>query len=106
MRMPRMTTRRWMAAVLAVAIALTIGIKLGRRRREYLRRAAWHAELGRYGGDIFGDGVVLRSRPRTRPRIMTSLKRIEHHQRLAEKYRDASVRPWLPVEPDPPEPDL
>ena len=63
MRLPRMTTRRWMIAVLAVALALAIRIELGRRRGEYLRLAAYHAELGRYGGDVFGDGVVLRFRP-------------------------------------------
>ena len=28
----------------------------------------------------------------------------DYHGRLEEKYATAASRPWLPVEPDPPEP--
>jgi hypothetical protein len=29
----------------------------------------------------------------------------EYHRTLSEKYRSAAERPWLPVTPDPPEPE-
>jgi hypothetical protein len=31
--------------------------------------------------------------------------RADHHAAMAEKYRQAARQPWLPVVPDPPEPD-
>jgi hypothetical protein len=99
-----MTTRRWMIAVLAVAGVLAIGIELGRRRGEHLGLVAYHAELGRYDGYVFGDGVVPRSDPRTRERVITSLAKIDHHEQMAEKCRYAARYPWLLIEPDSPEP--
>jgi hypothetical protein len=33
-----------------------------------------------------------------------SSARIEWHNRLGEKYRRAAGRPWMAVEPDPPQP--
>jgi hypothetical protein len=41
-----------------------------------------------------------------RGRIMRSdeVRASDWHRRLAEKYRHAAARPWLPVEPDPPLP--
>ncbi len=104
MRLPRMTTRRWMLAVAAVAILLGLVVETARRRREYLHRAAHHQELSLRNGSIFGEGVMIRYNPTTRKSDMTSLRKIEHHERLAEKYRQAARFPWLPVEPDPPEP--
>ncbi len=86
------------------AVLMAVGVELGRRRNEYLRRAAYHAYLGRYGGEVFGGGVVLRSEPKTRKPVITSLAKIEHHARLAEKYQYAAAHPWLPVAADPPEP--
>jgi hypothetical protein len=32
------------------------------------------------------------------------VKKSAWHAALAEKYRHAALYPWLPVEPDPPEP--
>jgi hypothetical protein len=104
MRPPRMTTRRWMIAVALVAVPLAVATELGRRRSEDLRRAAYHAYQGRYGGSVFGDGVVLRFAPKAGKPDITSVAKIEHHARLAEKYQYAARYPWLPVEPDPPEP--
>ena len=41
-------------------------------------------------------------------RVMTSaeVRASAWHQKLAAKYREAALRPWLPVEPDPPMPEL
>jgi hypothetical protein len=33
------------------------------------------------------------------------VKKSAWHAALAEKYRHATLYPWLPVEPDPPEPE-
>jgi hypothetical protein len=33
------------------------------------------------------------------------MDRSDHHAAMAEKYRQAARQPWLPVAPDPPEPD-
>jgi hypothetical protein len=32
-------------------------------------------------------------------------KRLDYKKAMANKYENAALRPWLPVEPDPPEPD-
>jgi hypothetical protein len=85
-----MTTRRWMIATAIVAVSLADVTEMTRRRVEYLRRAADHADRGRYSGDVFGHGVVLRADPKTGKRIITSLAKIEHHARLAEKYQRAA----------------
>ncbi len=45
--------------VALAVVLLAIGVELGRRRSEFLRLAAYHAHEGRYGGQVFGDGVVF-----------------------------------------------
>ena len=48
MRLPRMTTRRWMVVVLVVGLtsgAVVVGIRLKRRQSELLAGAEFHAEL-------------------------------------------------------------
>ncbi|MHB1557700.1 MAG: hypothetical protein ACYC61_09490 [Isosphaeraceae bacterium] len=97
-----MTTRRWMIAVAAVALLLGLVAETARRRSHYLRLAAHHQELSRRNGSIFGGGVMIRSNPMTRKSDMTSLPKIEHHERLAEKYRLAACFPWRTLEPAPP----
>jgi hypothetical protein len=41
---------------------------------------------------VYGDGTI------------TSVARLQRHRYLSETYRKAAAQPWLPVEPDPPEP--
>ena len=104
MRLPRFHLWTLLLIVALSALLLAVGAELGRRRSEYLRRAAYHAREGQYGGSVFGDGVVLRDNPKGGKPVMTSLTKIEHHARLAEKYQYAAAHPWLPVAADPPEP--
>jgi hypothetical protein len=40
-----------------------------------------------------------------RERAAADAQRGAHHAALARKYRYAASHPWLPVEPDPPEPE-
>jgi hypothetical protein len=51
MRVPRMTTRRWMIAAMAIALALGCyreAIRLKQKRTVCLMRATWHAEDAAY----------------------------------------------------------
>jgi hypothetical protein len=89
MRLPRMTTRRWMVAIAVVAVGLA---DVGRRRHlALLQRAAYHEEIER---------LVTN----TAPQVPANAAIRDLHARLKEKYWRAARYPWLPVRPDPPEP--
>ncbi len=92
MRLPRTTTRRWMIAVAAVALLCL----LEHRRRSFESLAAYHESESRkmIAWSINPPGDVLRYAERV----------FEWHAALARKYRHAARYPWLPFEPDPPEP--
>ena len=94
MRLPRMTTRRWMVAVAVVGIALAVTFE----RRDRFRKIAVHhrAEFMKlipkmnkisYQGD---DPLMLL---------------MEWHESMRLKYERAALRPWFPVRPDPPMPE-
>jgi hypothetical protein len=93
MRVPRMTTRRWMiaAAVVAVMLAPDIAAALFRRHLALRQRAAYHEEIEK----LAKAAAQVRANAAIRDR----------HARLKEKYWRAARYPWLPVEPDPPEPE-
>jgi hypothetical protein len=114
MRLPRMTTRRWMALVAVVGVILT-GIHLRRLRSEYLvlsaycaakeeisrAHAGWnHASIHRLAISA-NSGEQLRV---ARKSWATEERRVEYFAGLKAKYARAAERPWLPVPPDPPEP--
>ncbi len=121
MRLPQMTTRRWMVAV-AVAGLILGGIaghdRLKRRRvlflnlarTHFLREVACHQEANLYhaleedlgGGTAYED--VYRRDYRKR-RKENAIQRTRYHRAMAGKYRRAAESPWLSVEPDTPEPD-
>jgi hypothetical protein len=92
-----MTTRRWMIAVAVVAVASAIGLGLRRRSARFDRLADHHFALAGpsyprpTGWELSG------------PAIFTPLG--SWHFALARKYHRAARRPWLPVPPDPPEPE-
>jgi hypothetical protein len=108
MRLPRMTTRRWMALVAVVALAAG-GIEW--RRRQFLSLSKYHDSKI----------VVLRLPPDFEISNLTWLERDDGdgrvtrlnrqgialdiwHNKLRIKYQRAARYPWLPVAPDPPEP--
>jgi hypothetical protein len=112
MRLPRMTTRRWMIAVAAVAVMFAAA--------SFFRRHLSLRERGDYHAKREGD---LASRARGLGQIaLDAAERIPEtaaywrahaaceaeigawHARLKEKYRHAARYPWLAIEPDPPEP--
>ena len=108
MRLPRMTTRRWMVAVLIIGLLMggvVGGYRLRRRYDNFVfciqshgvvlsfcrekHDPFWREIVGRYHGPI-SEAELLRE--------------IEYHEAMYRKYRHAALYPWLPVEPDPPEP--
>jgi hypothetical protein len=101
-----MTTRRWIIAVAVVGVALG-GFHLWRLSREYQRRAEQYAGHFIWEGDGNAD---LEARQRMSPAQWDAyiLGRCEEILRwraqMEAKYRRAARYPWLPVEPDPPEP--
>jgi hypothetical protein len=102
MRLPRMTTRRWMLVV-AVA-AVTFGaIAIERRRVRFGEIADYHA--GRVRRLRSRHNMIRRPDGSYVPRGVPSPRLVNFHTRMANKYRLAASRPRLPVEPDPPEPE-
>ena len=106
MRLPRMTTRRWMLAILALSIPISatrtwINLKDRSERAQYHRRAIT-AGLGGGCNDCF------RSLPRDPVFLVIFYWKSEPkklwHARMARKYELAALRPWLPVGPDTPSP--
>jgi hypothetical protein len=102
--LPRMTTRRWMIAVAAVGVA-TWGTMMGLRANR-LRRMATHAAIvvQWLRRDDAAD-IALRSRDD--PYLLMpdgNRKMIVFWEARENKYSYAARYPWLPVEPDPPEP--
>jgi hypothetical protein len=91
MRWPRVrfTVRRMMVAIAVVAIYLGWSRWMERRSERF--RALWVEHVNKIG-------VI--SSPRPSPHEVQGY----YHLKMCEKYRAAMNRPWLPVEPDPPEP--
>ena len=92
---PRLTVRGMMVAVAVVAVALSL-IVLKRRSDGYRSLAGYHAAraMAESGTGPAESGFA---------RIWT--QQGEWHKRMREKYERAASRPWMPVEPDPPEPN-
>jgi hypothetical protein len=92
MRLPRVrfTVRRMMVAVAVLSLLIGWGIESGRREGRFrtAARVHWLASFGRAPD---GPGQVTEAG-------------LRWHDRMAEKYDRAARYPWLPVEPDPPEP--
>ncbi len=94
MRLPLMTTRRWIVAV-AVFALLFAASGLG-RSLHYQRIANVH--FGMY------EQLYAPDMHDPRPWAIRMQRRATYHLGLYIKYREAARFPWLPVEPDPPEP--
>lgn len=112
MRFPRMTTRRWLVVVAMIAIPLGL---CEERRSRFLATAAWHdRQAAEFQIDVYWvdhskrDGWFMCCREQREFGYDEGLRRIalhEWHQNGAEKYRAAALHPWLPIAPDPPEPE-
>jgi hypothetical protein len=109
-----MTTRRWMVAVGAIGLMIGGGFLLKQRRDYFVSLAQSHQKEV---DSSTARGVALKTRfgrtsGMTTEEIMhlhrdydRMMDRADHHASLARKYEHAALYPWLPVEPDPPEPE-
>jgi hypothetical protein len=104
MRVPRLRfTMRWM--MIAVAV---IGVVLGiiRRGTTFSETSSrYFLESLEYVDDRFLPGTKYYVGPPTTPEDILSRRRFFYFQELSAKYAEASRYPWLPVAPDPPEPN-
>jgi hypothetical protein len=105
-----MTTRRWMAVVAALALVLGAIAGMWRRARRFERLATSHALDAVTYADAAWDCVRFNLNrdgdvdSATRGMADRYWELYVYHGLLEEKYDRAASRPWLPVEPDPPEP--
>jgi hypothetical protein len=109
-----MTMRRWMIAVAAMGLMIGGGVVLKQRRDYFLSLARSHqkevasstargnALKSRFGGTA---GMTVEEITRLHDDYDRMMDRADHHASLARKYEEAARYPWLPVEPDPPEPE-
>jgi hypothetical protein len=113
MRLPRMTTRRWMVAVAGVGLVFGVGRLLVLRQR-YLGEAAQHAGFRAYLLRTPENIAYWESRwtsqregrPAScpwpaKPPFVPAIA--DYHEAMRLKYEHAARYPWLSVEPDPPE---
>jgi hypothetical protein len=91
LRLPRFTVRRLMIAVAIAALALGLVQSMGRRSAAFRLKAREHEGTFK---TLIGPNTTFPVSPAT-----------AHHRLMAEKYRLAARHPWLPVCPDPPEPE-
>jgi hypothetical protein len=94
----RFTVRRTMIAVAVVALG-GWGVRLAQWRAYCLTRAEVDASRAE---DYAMRTACLRDEY-NRPGMYQRLH--DHWAALARKYRGAAARPWLPVAPDPPQPE-
>jgi hypothetical protein len=102
MRLPRVrvTIRRVMVAIAVMAVVFGVWV----RRKQFLDRARYYADASLSpisdppppGDDALQEWESEQARQR---------ERVEHFERLGLKYERAARYPWLPVAPDPPEPE-
>ncbi len=125
MRRPRMTISRWMTAVAIVAIALGVD-RMVRRAGRMRTRAAFHGREERQATEALSRPGAIRGvaadlvHHRHRwdlggarfeetnelfdEMFASEQRRADYHGAMRRKYERAARYPWLPVEPDPPEP--
>lgn len=102
---PRFTLRRLMAVVAIVAVLLRGGLagaKMIRLSREYRARAAGFAVATPPSCVRWGSAY---GSPRWARWMRLQQRRREYREQIIAKYERAARYPWLPVEPDPPEPE-
>jgi hypothetical protein len=91
MRLPRVrfTVRRLMVIVAIVGMAIGLSRWLWLRSLAFDRLAGFHSIRSNYGNPLDANVQM----------------KLTYHNALWNKYRRAARHPWLPIEPDPPEPE-
>ncbi len=88
LRRPRMTVRFLLVLVALAALLIDAGL-IAWRAVTYHDRATEHARYLNSGRSFIYDSGNLR----------------DWHEQMLRKYQMAASRPWLPVVPDPPQPE-
>jgi hypothetical protein len=104
MRLPRtrFTIRRMMVVVAVFALLLG-AVAIVRRQAHLQRLADYHAKMAWQLQS--SHGTVIRPNGAFVHVPLTPQRLADYHEDLARKYERAARYPWLPVEPDPPEPE-
>jgi hypothetical protein len=92
-----MTTRRWMIVVALVGLACATTLLILERRKRFARIAWEHFHalpVASYVDIVTGD----------ERRLLWNKRVMAWHAELSKKYQYAARYPWLPVDPDLPEP--
>ena len=116
MRLPRMTVRRWMAAVAVVGLLLAVG-RLLKRRAFYLGQVTVNASMealcridrngkldyGPYKNPyLLGNRDLFNGDETLKPEYVEMVaEQHAYFDGLVRKYRYAASHPWVSVEPDP-----
>ena len=100
---PRLTVRCLMIVVAVVAVIMGAGVGLKRRRDRFLALANEHWNRSFFGVSCVAD--TAEGRELMRQIFDQKTPSMRFHSEMMEKYRGAAKRPWLPVLPDPPEPE-
>src|SRR5262245_55961526 len=105
MRVPRMTTRRWMVAVVISAALLGFFVEVNRELKlasQYRLKASMHSLLESMskGTEFRGAGASagMYAHGTANPELAA------YHAELRQKYEIAAARAWFAIEPDPPPP--
>jgi hypothetical protein len=97
---PRFTVRRLMIAVVVVGLISAVGIEI----RRYLREGEILRQRYRDRANFYELRIELVTNW-TIESVRSREIRRAHCERLWKKYDFAAHHPWLPVAPDPPEPE-
>jgi hypothetical protein len=89
-----------MFATAVVAFVVGVGVECEPRRARFVRQATDYLRRENLARSLASD--LRRS---GNPSYLRAARRAEFYGRLREKYERAAEHPWLPVWPDPPEPE-
>jgi hypothetical protein len=98
--MTRMTTRRWMLAVAAIASMLGV-YQMRERSKEFEAESLEHANAA----FLYDNSPLHRAALDSRLPPPPNPRKAAYHDAMRRKYVYAAAHPWFPVAPDPPEPE-
>jgi hypothetical protein len=109
MHLPRYRLRTLLMVVAVAALGMGTIVGLARRRESYLRQAAHHRKLSNEARlyAMFIERRYLHWWPSEpeKAEMAAYERRGDYQAALQAKYELAARYPWLPVEPDRPEPN-
>jgi hypothetical protein len=103
-----MTWRRMIAVALVALVpgaVLESTVALFRRHLALRQRAAYHEKIEKLVTATVGELALAARWPKAAAQVRANAAIRDRHARLKEKYWRAARYPWLPVQPDPPEPE-